>query len=68
MENPSLTMSKDNGSPKRKLQIASRLLGCSEGTMKIVDVMEIAGYSTPEQQGGQYKREFFVQGNQYLRK
>ena len=52
VSNPSLTMSKDNGSPERKLQIASRLIGCSEGTMKIADAMEIAGYLTPEQRGG----------------
>ena len=41
------------------LWITLRLFGCSEGTLEIVDAMEVAGYSTPERRGGTvYQRVF----------
>ena len=46
----------DDGSaedePIRKLRIASRLFAYSEGTMRIMDAMKVAGYGTPERQPG----------------
>ena len=38
--------------PIRKLRIASRLFAYSEGTMRIMDAMKVAGYGTPERQPG----------------
>ena len=35
-----------------KLQITSRMYACRGGSMKLSNVMEIAGYETPEREGG----------------
>ena len=48
-------MDNDDGAedePIRKLRIASRLFAYSEGTMRIMDAMKVAGYGTPERQPG----------------
>ena len=68
MVNPSLTMSEDNVSPKGKLRIASHLIGCSEGTMKIADAMEVAGYLTPERRGGTIYQRFRQAGKSISKK
>ena len=48
-------MDNDDGAedePIRKLRIASRLFAYSEGKMKIMDAMKVAGYGTPERKPG----------------
>ena len=39
-------------SPERKPRIATRVFTSSEGSLKLIDAMKIAGYDTPERRGG----------------
>ena len=45
-------MAESNGSPDRKLRIATRVYASAEGNMKISDAMQVAGYCTPDRKGG----------------